>query len=291
MIILTSKEIGVLGRLGNQLFQISSLVGLSRTYRVSWDLPIDIRKTSVGRLCTLQGKLSNQELQNAEALPEAEMRDVGRTSPFGTRNVRENKIFALSGYFQNRTYFDSWRDEIREMCRIPGDLVLAIKNRHPAITDPMSVGMHVRRGDYLNLPDMFQVLNVSYFTSALEVLKPFSRVFVASDDIEWCKQNLVWLQYEVIFLDFSDELHDFVALSIVPKMVMSNSTFSWWAAYFRRIILGHKETVAPFPWYRANGTHAHLNSISFYLEDWVLMHSNGTIAYTTKNISDYDHNH
>ena len=65
---------------------------------------------------------------------------------------------------------------------------------------------------------------------------------------------------------FDDSQIAFIILSNAKNMIMSNSTFSWWAAY-----IGNNKSViiVPNKWYNNS-----LFSNGIYLNDWVSVESN-----------------
>lgn len=63
---------------------------------------------------------------------------------------------------------------------------------NPYFTQANSVGIHVRRGDYLNTP--LDVCDVEYYRKAIYLLSskiddPYFYIF--SNDVDWCKINLI----------------------------------------------------------------------------------------------------
>lgn len=111
-----------------------------------------------------------------------------------------------------------------------------------------SVGIHIRRGDLLDLSDV-NVLSVDYYKKAYE--KFGGDVFVFSDDIAWCRKVLDFP--DMTFVDIEDYLC-FELLKMCPNKIMANSTFSWWAAY-----LGGGNVIYPIQKKYKRGTrHFHL---------------------------------
>jgi len=101
------------------------------------------------------------------------------------------------------------------------------------------VGLHIRRGDYMKNHDLSKfgsVCKKSYFINALSVVQrqfPGRPVFIITDDPEWAKNNLDFSPFIVLAPAVPkgyDWLHLYL-LSSCQGIVMSNSTFSWWAAW------------------------------------------------------------
>ena len=95
-----------------------------------------------------------------------------------------------------------------------------------------SVGIHVRRGDYVNNL-LHETIGVKYFFDAIEYIRDKVKepsFFIVSDDINWCKMNLIF--ENCTYIDFSkNEFEDFEVLKNCHHKIISNSSFSWWGAY------------------------------------------------------------
>lgn len=133
-----------------------------------------------------------------------------------------------------------------------------------------SVCVHVRRGDYL-LPQyaQLQVCNEAYYTEAirqarLELDNPVFYVFsTGHDDIEWVRQNY-HLGDNVRYVDLDNPDYEELRLMYTCKhFIISNSTFSWWAA-----VLSHespeKKVWCPSVWIKGS-------EVSLAQDSWILI--------------------
>jgi hypothetical protein len=125
-------------------------------------------------------------------------------------------------YVQNYHYFDKYRNELRE---IFGEGIRNI-NR---------VGIHVRRGDYVNNPFYTDFSKTDYYERAM-ALFPGKEFLIFSDDKEWCKTRFPNIET----YSGKTELEDFNGLASCEGIIMANSSFSWWASY-----LSSAKVVAP----------------------------------------------
>ncbi|MEM7514287.1 MAG: alpha-1,2-fucosyltransferase, partial [Bacteroidota bacterium] len=86
---------------------------------------------------------------------------------------------------------------------------------------------------------------IAYFQE--EVDNP--EIFVFSDDIEWCKENLqyklplTFVGHEYKGKRFGKYLY---LMSLCKHFIIPNSTFGWWAAWLSRN--EQKKVVMPKPW-------------------------------------------
>ncbi len=121
---------------------------------------------------------------------------------------------------------------------------LDILNR---IKSTKSVGVHIRRGDYVALGKI--ACNIKYYEYSINEIADKVKdavFFVFSDDINWVKQNLQ-TDKQVVFVDNNnDTVDDFTLFSSCCHFIMSNSTFSWWGAFLGKT--QEKIVFAPLCW-------------------------------------------
>ena len=90
--------------------------------------------------------------------------------------------------------------------------------------------VHVRRGDYLSKPTYHWVQPETYYEKGMSLIQA-ERWLVFSDDIIWCRQQPCFQREGVMLCDEPNEL---IALHVMSSCgagaVISNSSFSWWAA-------------------------------------------------------------
>jgi hypothetical protein len=99
------------------------------------------------------------------------------------------------------------------------------------------IGVHVRLGDYLNHSDIFPIASESYFLEAIKLLqnKENEPYWIYTDDLKNLKIKYpkLFAESEKVYTPESmNELNSFYLLSCHSKLVISNSTFSSWAAHF-----------------------------------------------------------
>lgn len=158
----------------------------------------------------------------------------------------------IKGWFQDIRYFKDIRKELlqeltpKKKIKIPLYLLNMIKDKN-------SVAIHVRRGDYVRLG---RALPVAYYISAKKMIEtkiksPIYLIF--SDDYKWVKENINW-NCKVFYIDELCDLEDYEQLFIMSRcrsQVISNSTFSWWAAWLNshkdKIIIAPKQFIQHNP--------------------------------------------
>ena len=111
-----------------------------------------------------------------------------------------------------------------------------------------SVGVHIRRGDYVKLGLI--VCDINYYERCIEKMLNLVKnpvFFIFSDDIEWVKNNLNTKDAELVFIDNNNSSpEDMRLLYSCNHFIISNSTFSLWGAYLGRY--KDKKVIVPEFW-------------------------------------------
>ena len=147
----------------------------------------------------------------------------------------------LEGHWARHHYFDDIKSSLQEEISLKKEYYSnSFKEYQELIRrhNPNSVSIHIRRTDYLKPIHSVTYCNLTetnYYTNAIKYLK--SKVdnpifFIFSDDIEWCKENLI-IENACYILPKKDmkDYHDFELIKQCNHHINANSTFSWWAAY------------------------------------------------------------
>lgn len=157
----------------------------------------------------------------------------------------------LDGYWQSEKYFMDIESLIREDFSFKNSLVGRNYEASNEIANHNSVSLHVRRGDYLNVPLYQHICTLDYYNKAIQyITKQIKepRFYVFSDDISWCKANLSIKN--AIFVDWntgkSNDI-DMQLMSLCKHNIIANSSFSWWGAWLNRN--PEKIVIAPMPWF------------------------------------------
>ncbi len=122
--------------------------------------------------------------------------------------------------------------------------------------------INIRRGDYYGeFARKYAFDQTGYLRSALERLAPADRALVISDDADWCRANLdAVIRASVGDVEYArpDPLANFLAVAGATRIIGTNSTFTYWAAYVAGVIHSDPEVVMPrFHARMAHGTDAH----------------------------------
>jgi glycosyltransferase involved in cell wall biosynthesis len=253
------------GGLGNQIFTVAAGLGISRlhglplvldasAFAVKWEIRSDglacyglpfERITGV----TERGDVVKLTVRGGPITLPAFEEDSYRFDPRLVERCADGGY--IKGYFQSPKYFDAVKQEVISLFRdkaVHEAAGAALKKR---ILECGSVGVHVRRGDYLKASayQFHGVCEIEYFRRAIEVMRrrqADSTFFIFSDDPGWCREQ--FKEPDVVVASGTETPNaDLDLLANCKHHILSNSSFSWWGAY----LASHPEqaVIAPAPWY------------------------------------------
>lgn len=177
---------------------------------------------------------------------------------------------SLDGYWQSPKYFTAVEQELRCQFRPVSELSGENARMLERISSqPLSVSIHVRRGDYV-LARPQAILPHGYYKSAAaiaarELTNPCFYLF--SDDIEWALK-VVSLPGEIVPVKINDERNghlDLRLMSACRHHIIANSSFSWWGAWLNPSL--QKIVIAPRLWMGTPDSHYP----DLYPPDWIVL--------------------
>ena len=171
--------------------------------------------------------------------------------------------FYIDGFFQSEKYFTHNRDKILDYFK-PTDFILnLIHEKYGLFLDKITTSVHVRRGDYIKHPNHHPVQTIEYYMESINELKNETDLFlIFSDDIEWCKNNII-LDNCVYIEDEKDYIELFL-MSKCNNNIISNSSFSWWGAWLNKN--KDKIVIGPKKWFGSDIKH---NTGDILPETWI----------------------
>jgi hypothetical protein len=276
-------EIGYLGRLGNQIFQFASTLGISRKLGLNPIFPEEnsYNTKETGPIDLNTGKRLRTKLEIRECFDLSDdfflpLKDIKPTLVYQETDFTYNKSVEyltdgtdLYGYFQSEKYFIESKKELISCLKF---LPIHYKNTEKFfasnnlgnITNP-KVSIHVRRGDYINLADYHPPCSLNYYKSAIQKFENIDSVFlVFSDDIIWAKDNLKIPN--TFFVELGDPYAELCIMSQCDHNIIANSSFSWWGSYLNKN--PNKIVVAPSKWF---GKAVNKDTKDIYCNDWIIV--------------------
>lgn len=174
-------------------------------------------------------------------------------------NSYEEQVFVLplshdwylDGLWQDIRYFKDCEDEVRKAFHLNNvsqfntcDLEYISQ-----IEKENSVGIHVRRGDFVN--SKFDICSMEYYKDAVkkamgQIENP--KFFIFTDDIKYVKEEFSWLiDKTIIQHDINNSICDMEMLSKCHHKIISNSTFAFWSAWLgkqhKALIIAPKNSI------------------------------------------------
>jgi hypothetical protein len=225
------SELGKKGRLGNQLFQIASTMGIAAANNVSVAFPkwkyATVFETP---LPYWDGKL-NQHFFEKEFT-------------YSPVTVAKKTDTDIHGWLQSEKYFEHIADDVKLQFRFKMEFLKEVNNKLPIdLADKNVCAIHVRRGDYVNNPN-YAKLSMNYYIGAMKFMPRNLQYLIFSDDITWCKK---FFGNRFHYAENTTAIEDLAAMSMCHYHIISNSSFSWWGAWLGEVE-GKSVTVAPHMW-------------------------------------------
>ena len=169
------------------------------------------------------------------------------------------------GYWQSAKFYKDCINELHAAFSfpLPNEYNFRMKE---LIQNSSSVGIHVRRGDYLLDPEYKGLCEDDSYQRALkEVGAEGKHFFIFSNDIGWCKEHIVSLLNgaPVTFIEGNrgrDSAWDMFLMSQCDELIIANSSFSWWGAFLNKKAT---KVVAPKRWINRD------YEADVYLDNWI----------------------
>lgn len=233
------------GGIGNQLFCYAA--GLRLAHKHNTKLKLDIVPYIFGRTIHPFYALDKFKITAPVAIPEEI--EYAKNSFIGKETNAADYAFMpevldypdnvyLDGAWENERYFADIADIIRREFTLKVPLGATAQHwKEKILAAECAVSMHFRHGDYLNHDlDIFAAVPIDYYCECLNRLRQQYKnltVFVFSDDIHWCKENLR-LDLPTEFVEGCKDYEDLCLMSLCKHNIIANSSFSWWGAWLNQ---------------------------------------------------------
>jgi hypothetical protein len=274
------------GGIGNQLFQIANAYAYARRHGNSLAINYSLSfcpnqgYTAIKYKDTLYKKIPETNIRYEEFsiryketsfryvsipdftdMPSLIVGDI-RNTIRPTLDLRTANIL-LEGYFQSEKYFKEYSKDIRELFSFPSEVIDKVESFLKQFDKPL-VGVHIRRGDYKKFLKVHGIRDSSYYEEASRIIgvKKYQGI-ICSDD--WNSVDSEMRFSEAIKSPFLDELEDLYLLSRCDALILSNSSFSWWASYLTK---DKSIVIAPVNWFAKEGPQDYYD---VFREEWKLI--------------------
>ena len=258
------------GGLGNQMFQYAAGRALAIRLHTSLKLDlsylkegilgenVDYRKYGLNKFCIIADIISENELtrfiNKSMVFSKLKIswfnRKTGYKFPFSkifSQNGHGyNPLFCklskntyLTGYWQNIRFFEGAEQILKQDFKfkfLPVQSILELLDR---VERCESVAVHIRRGDFKNLP-VLGTIEEKYYYEAINYIAGKLKepvLFFFSDEMEWVKDKFksfapsISKNYVEINSSAGSESDDLRLMSNCKHNIIGNSTFGWWGAW------------------------------------------------------------
>lgn len=165
----------------------------------------------------------------------------------------------IQGFYQSSKHFKPYEKEIKELFKN-----LTAEKKMEGVA-----GIHIRMGDYLKHNWRYKSPDKTFIERALGFLSPnIKRLIIFSDEPEKARKLVesccIANQFTISCsndMGETDEIHDIYFMTACEELIMSCSSFSWWAAYLGE----HKKVIVDKKWYNDNG----LIDKDIYEDNWI----------------------
>ena len=176
----------------------------------------------------------------------------------------------LDGYFQSWRYFSSIANLLKNEIRMRNYRSTWCLQERDRLKREGFLAVHIRRGDYLlqKSSEFHGLLDEKYFVNLIRSISrkhPNQLCVISTDDPEFASYLNIEYQLNCRILVppiGTPDLDVIELLSMAQSLVMSNSSFSWWAAWLMDSS-GH--VYAPYPWYKG----VSINHDDLFLRHWI----------------------
>jgi hypothetical protein len=242
----TFAQLGRYGRLGNQMFQVASTIGIAKANGYDFAFPEWVNHDAVERFGTTEDVNVGEWFPNWKHVPRLDREFADYHIPWGWHGLNHPDGWNYVGHMQSEKYFAHCADYIRDLFTFCKPIR---KQNYTAV--------HVRCGDYGS--DYHPICTKEYYRKAYALVPGPYIVF--SDDA--MKAYDIVPKSDLYHVgDTKDTLQQMVSCR---RHIIANSTFSWWGAWLAQ----SEQVVAPRAWFGPAA--AHLETADIYCQNWTVI--------------------
>ncbi len=237
-------------QLGNQMFEIAATISVALDNGAIPIFPDLVTNTSNG--IPLNYQYVFWRLNTSK--PKQELNHTHHDHGLPYQPILYQPNMGLCGLFQSEKHFIHHKDEILKAFSPHESIVSYLYKKYNWLqTNPKTVAVHVRAywpiypGGNPEGKGVLPFLGLEYFKKAILTFPKDHLFVIFSDNIKWCKKNFRSIPREFIFIEKQDYYLDFFMMGLCQHNIISNSSFSWWAAYMNKN--PSKIVIAPKGWF------------------------------------------
>ncbi|XP_060580547.1 galactoside alpha-(1,2)-fucosyltransferase 2-like [Ruditapes philippinarum] len=218
-----------LGRIGNQMFQIASLLGTAHKYDI---LPIIPENYPINKYFDLPSRIhidnNESNMVKCKQLKSAVYYNCSRA-------INTGKNITMLGFCQSWKYFYGAYDIVKSVFRFKDRYLHSAKEFLSRVSLPgyKRVCIHIRRGDITSKKNRnygYVIADLKFIEKAKEFFRiKYAKVqfIVVSNDKKWCRNYIK----DVNISTLSDPGEDLALMTLSDNVVVTTGTFGWWGAW------------------------------------------------------------
>lgn len=269
-------------QLGNQLFQILNGISLSLEHEIDYKICIKTNNNTIfgdnityfdNFLYELNDKIniSNEKILENNS-------NIYNEKKFNYEQIffDKNRDIYLNGFFQSDKYFIKHYDKIKKLLNIEMKKK-NIRNKYNNYFKKKTIAIHFRIGDYYYLQNFHTILDIDYYYKALKKIEELIEYDIENYNILYfcqeCDDNIVnkyitnlkKINEKYNFVKVSNSIINYeqmLLMSNCDNIIIANSTFSWFGAYFSN----SKNIIYPNKWF---GPANNKNITDLFPEMWI----------------------
>lgn len=247
------KSVVLFSGLGNQIFQYAFYLGLKSKYN---DVSIITNQTfgknqhngeELCKIFNINPTYNTWFYSNnimfkiyKKMLLQSKLAKV-YTNEYEFLHINKKPFEVYIGYFMNLKYFDFIRNELINTLETREKLDLYNLEIINKMKSTNSLGIHIRRGDFLSFQGGIG-LSLDYYKNAINFINDKNmHIFIFSDDIEFVKNDFIKLLSKnrggVDIIDFNrgkNSYKDLILMKECKYLITANSSFSYFGAYLNK---------------------------------------------------------
>lgn len=253
-----------MGQLGNQLFIIAATVSLALDHKATAVFP-ELATSNEFNIPTNYKRLfSHLNVSNPKRI-----KYIYYEPHHHFAAIPYHPNMKLIGYFQSEKYFIHHKQEILDLFTPSHEIINYLTTKYEwIINHPCTVGIHFRSysNEVASSQSAHPNCTLEYFISAMDHFPEDALFVVFSNDIKWCQENFSKIPRNFVFVENELYYHDFFLMSLCKHNIISNSSFSWWAAYLNRN--PDKIVIAPPLWFNPSYIS---DTQDIYPPEWIVL--------------------
>jgi hypothetical protein len=259
------NALGLLGRLGNQMFQYASLKGIAANNNYNICIP-----PSGGKDEWREHQLFN--CFNLSTINQLNVQYIDSNRPIVTESsfCFDENLFnncpdwiSIQGFFQSEKYFKNIKEEIKKDFSFKNFILDPALEAIQNFNNPVS--LHIRRTDYKVNPN-HKILSLDYYKKALDFFEKDRQIIIFTDDPKWAFEQDLFSDDRFIISEDQSNYMDLCLMTLCSDHIIANSSFSWWGAWLSE----SEKVIAPSGWFEGTNN-SHLDTKDLIPSEWEII--------------------